>query len=80
MDQGEILQDIRERLARIETKMDRYPEIERKAFEAYNMALSLQAEMCQVKEGTQWNYRTAVLSLIGAVTAIVVAFITRKWG
>lgn len=71
----QVTQDIKERMVRVETRLDRLGPIEEKAFEAHNKVSNLESEIAEIKERNKWGVRTTITSSIAAITAIVVAAI-----
>lgn len=71
----ELLLDIKERVVRIETKLEDFGDTKRKADDAYNMSVSNKGDIEEMKDGQKWLWRTVG----GGFIAGVIAFIF-KWG
>ena len=75
MNDQEILLEIRDRVVRIETKMEDYKEVKDTADAAYNMSCTNKDDIEDMKDGQKWLWRTVG----GSIIAAIVAFIF-KWG
>lgn len=75
MEAEKILLEIRERVVRIETKMEDYGKIKDTADSAYNMACTNKEDISEMKDSQKWLWRT----VFGGILSGIIAFIF-KWG
>lgn len=71
----EVLQEIRERIVRIETKLDNYNDLRYKAEEAYALAKQNNSRLDRVESNQTWLWRTVVGALITGTIAAIFALL-----
>lgn len=64
--------DLRERMARVEQKLDQYNDIREAAYAAKNQADNCANDIGEIKGSLTWLWRTIAGAIIGVVTAAVV--------
>lgn len=64
--------DIRDRLIRIETKLDNFGKIETQSSDAYNLSRENKTEIEEIKDKMKWLSRTIVASFIGIIISAIV--------
>lgn len=64
--------DIRDRLIRIETKLDNFGKIETQSNDAYNLSRENKTEIEEIKDKMKWLSRTIVASFIGIIISAIV--------
>lgn len=64
--------DIRDRLIRIETKLDNFGKIETQSNDAYNLSRENKTEIEEIKDKMKWLSRTIVASFIGIIIGAIV--------
>jgi len=72
MDRESFEVKVLERLAQIETKLDRYDRFEAQSSEAYNLSRENEKEVEEIKDKMKWLSRTVTAALIGLVGEIIV--------
>jgi hypothetical protein len=75
MNDQEILLEIRDRVVRIETRMEDYKEVKDTADAAYNMSCTNKEDVAEIKDGQTWLWRVVVSGFIGGIIAFIF-----KWG
>ena len=89
-----IMQEVIERLIKIESKLDGYNEAKRKTYENEKEIIKLQGdveilqkendvqnkELAELKEKNKWLFRTAAGAIITGLIGILIAFITTGVG
>lgn len=89
-----IMQEVIERLIKIESKLDGYNEAKRKTYENEKEIIKLQGdveilqkengvqnkELAELKEKNKWLFRTAAGAIITGLVGILIAFITAGVG
>ena len=69
--------DIRDRLIRIETKLDNLGKIETQSSEAYNLSKENEKRLDKIEDNNKWLFRTAIGAVItGCISIIIGAIIT----
>lgn len=63
------------RLTKIETLLRNFEGIEKKALEAYNLAINNKERIDEIEDNNKWLFRTAVGAVITGLIAIALAFI-----
>lgn len=90
----DIIQEVSERLIRIETKLDSYAEAKRKTYENEKEIIKLKGdieilqkdnsvqnmEIAELKEKNKWLFRTAAGAIITGIIGIMVALISTGVG
>lgn len=64
--------DIRDRLIRIETKLDNFGKIETQSNDAYNLSRENKTEIEEIKDKMKWLSRTIIASFIGIIIGAIV--------
>lgn len=64
--------DIRDRLIRIETKLDNFGKIETQSNDAYNLSRENKTEIEEIKDKMKWLSRTIIASFIGIIISAIV--------
>lgn len=64
--------DIRDRLIRIETKLDNFGKIETQSNDAYNLSKENKTEIEEIKDKMKWLSRTIIASFIGIIISAIV--------
>ena len=72
MDRESFEVKVLERLAQIETKLDRYDRFEAQSSEAYNLSRENEKGVEEIKDKMKWLSRTVTAALIGLVGEIIV--------
>jgi len=67
----QAIYDVRERVVRIETKLDKYNEVRETAYEAKEMAEDNEKAIKEMKEGQKWASRTGVGAILGLAGKII---------
>jgi len=70
----EIMQaiyDVRERVVRIETKLDQYNAVRETAYKAKEMAEDNEKAIGELKDSQKWGIRAGTSSLIGLLVKVV---------
>jgi hypothetical protein len=75
MNDQEILIEIRERLVRVETKIDGYNGLREKLDKTYGITVNSRDDIDEMKDNQKWLWRTVIGGIIGAIIAFIV-----KWG
>lgn len=66
------IQEILERVVRIETKIDGYNHLREKLDITYSIATANREKISEIKDNTKWLWRTiAGAILVGAITALI---------
>jgi len=73
--ENEILLEIRDKVIRIETKIEDYGNIRDKLDKAYGMSCNNREDITEMKDSQKWLWRTVG----GSIIAGIIAFIF-KWG
>lgn len=73
MDLQDVMTEIRERVARIEAKIDGYNGLREKIDKAYGIACANKEDIQELKDNNKWLWRT----IIGGFIATAISFITR---
>jgi hypothetical protein len=73
----QIIQEVRERLARMEAKLDEYNNVKEKATEGYSKSLQNEKAIGEIKDTQKWLWRTVVGAIIVAIIGILSAFVTK---
>lgn len=76
MSEQDILIEIRERLVRVETKIDDYNGLREKLDKTYGMAANSREDISELKGNQSWLWRT----VIGGIVAAVIGFIFKIGG
>lgn len=63
------------RLTKIETLLEDFKGVERKAEEAYNLSTSNKKRIDNIEDNNKWLFRTALGAVITGLIAIVLTFI-----
>lgn len=63
------------RLTKIETLLRNFEGVEKKALEAYNLALNNKERLDDLEDNNKWLFRTAVGAVITGLIAIALSFI-----
>lgn len=63
--------EVRERVVRIETKLDKYNKVRETAYKAKEEAEKNREEICELKETQKWVARTGVASILGLLLKIL---------
>ena len=63
------------RLTKIETLLEDFKGVERKAEEAYNLSTSNKKRLDNIEDNNKWLFRTALGAVITGIIAIVLTFI-----
>jgi hypothetical protein len=71
----EILLEIRDKVIRIETKIEDYGNVREKLDKAYGMSYSNKEDIAEMKDGQRWLWRTTIGGFILAAIALLF-----KWG
>ncbi|WP_010241325.1 hemolysin XhlA family protein [Clostridium arbusti] len=76
MENNDVIQEISERLVRIETKLDDFTSLKDKAEQAYTESKQNAKDITEIKDNIKWLWRTG----LGAVIVIIVgAIIKFNW-
>lgn len=73
MDNDKI-QEILERLARIEEKIDDYKDLRGKAENAYTQSQENTRDIQDIKSNVTWCWRTVVGAIIAAIIGLIIKF------
>lgn len=63
------------RLTKIETLLRNFEGVEKKALEAYNLALNNKERLDDLEDNNKWLFRTALGAVITGLIAIALSFI-----
>lgn len=63
------------RLTKIETLLEDFKGVERKAEEAYNLSASNKKRIDNIEDNNKWLFRTALGAVITGLIAIILTFI-----
>ena len=72
MDRESFEVKVLERLAQIETKLDRYDKFETQSNEAFTLSRENEKEIDEIKDKMKWLSRTVTAALLGLVVEIIV--------
>ena len=72
MDRESFEVKVLERLAQIETKLDRYDKFENQSTEAFSLSRENEKEINEIKDKIKWLSRTVTTALIGLIVEIIV--------
>lgn len=75
MTDAEVLQEIRERIVRIETKLDNYNDLRATAEKAYALSTQNTTNIKRIEDNLTWLWRTVVGSIITGTIAAIFAFL-----
>lgn len=67
--------EVLERLTKIETKLDDYNGIKRKAEDAYTLSKENEKDLKEMKDKMQWLSRTLVGAIITGIITLIVAYL-----
>jgi hypothetical protein len=70
-DTQELLLEIRDRVIRVETKIEGYNGLREKVDKAYNLSANNKEDVDDMKDNQKWLWRTT----LGGILAAVIAFI-----
>jgi malate synthase len=70
----EVLTDIRDRVIRIETKIEDYTGLREKTDKTYGISRANEKDISEMKDNQKWLWRTVIGGFIGAVIAFIVKF------
>ena len=68
------------RLAVIESKLDRYQEIEKTANEAHQTASNCEKDITEIKENNKWLKRAVITAIISSLAAIFLKIVEKGLG
>lgn len=71
----EVLQEIRERIVRIETKLDNYNDLREKAEKAHALSIQNTTSIKRIEDNQTWLWRTVIGGLITGAIAAIFAFL-----
>jgi hypothetical protein len=63
-------QDMKERLVRLETKLDQYNSIREAAYNAKNLSETNSTDIAEIKGNLTWLWRTIAMSIIAGITGL----------
>ncbi|MDT8719701.1 hemolysin XhlA family protein [Clostridium sp. 19966] len=72
MEKDDKIQEILERLVRMETKLDDFNSIRDKAEQAYTNSLQALKEIQEIKDNNKWLWRTSVGGIIVIILNLIV--------
>ncbi len=75
-EEARVLSDIRERVVRLETKIDSMTDVRETALEALQLARSSHKRIDEIADNQRWLWRT----LVGAILAAAIATLTNLQG
>ena len=67
----EAIHQVSERLARVETKLDKYNNVRETAFKAQNLAQRNSEEIEELKESLRWSTRSVIATIFGLVAKVL---------
>lgn len=68
----DIMQEILQRVVRIETKLDGYNHLREKLDKTYALSKQNERDISEIKDSNKWLWRTiAGAILVGAITALI---------
>jgi len=70
----DLIQEILERVVRIETKIDGYNHLREKVEKAYSMAKDNTEDIKEIKDNNKWLWRTIAGALILSALAAFISF------
>lgn len=72
-----IVQEIIERLVRLETKLDNYNGLREKLEFTYMLAIKHEDYIKEVKDNQKWLWRTLIASIIGLIANLIIFYLSR---
>ncbi|RED64681.1 hemolysin XhlA family protein [Cohnella lupini] len=75
-EEARVLSDIRERVVRLETKIDAMTDVRETALEALQIARTSHKRIDEIADNQRWLWRT----LVGAILAAAIATLTNLQG
>jgi hypothetical protein len=74
METEDRVQEILERVVRIETKIDGYNHLREKLDKTYNIATSNQEKITEIKDNAKWLWRTVAGAIILGAISVLITF------
>jgi hypothetical protein len=74
MDAGDKIEEILERLVRMETKLDDFSNLREKAESAYNTSNQNKEDISDIQDNIKWLWRTGLGAVIVAVVGLIIKF------
>lgn len=67
--------DVLTKLARIETMLESFKDVENKSMEAYNLSMNNKQRIDKIEDNNRWLFRTSVGAVITGLIGIILNFL-----